>query len=176
MGGAYRYGNLYATGYDMATAALSTALFNTGSICGTLTATDFCPSNWSQASNNGGWCNLPRPHFDLAEPIFLKSGHYKASIIPVAYCSVTCVKRGTIRFTINGNPFFNLVTILMIRGDRIGWYSMTRNWVQNWQCNWKLMGQGIWFMVTTSDGRVTTSRVVDSNWQFGQTFQGAQVA
>jgi len=38
------------------------------------------------------------------------------------------------------------------------------------------MGQGIWFMVTTSDGRVTTSRVVDSNWQFGQTFQGAQVA
>ncbi|CAM6023788.1 unnamed protein product [Sphagnum balticum] len=63
-----------------------------------------------------------------------------------------------------------------IRGDRIGWYPMTRNWGQNWQCNWKLMGQGIWFMVTTSDGRVTTSRDADSNWQFGQTFQGAQVA
>jgi len=63
-----------------------------------------------------------------------------------------------------------------IRGDCIGWYPMTRNWGQNWQCNWKLMGQGIWFMVTTSDGRVTTSRVADSNWQFGQTFQGAQVA
>ncbi|CAM6072359.1 unnamed protein product [Sphagnum tenellum] len=56
-----------------------------------------------------------------------------------------------------------------IRGDRIGRYPMTRNWGQNWQCNWKLM-------VTTSDGRVTTSRVADSSWQFGQTFQGAQVA
>jgi hypothetical protein len=99
---------------------------------------------------------------------------------------INCVKAGGIRFTINGNPFFNLVTItnvggsgivvaVRMRGDHTAWYPMARNWGQNWQCSWKLVGQGISFMVTTSDGRVTTSRVANANWRFGQTFEGAQV-
>ncbi|CAO2037998.1 unnamed protein product [Urochloa humidicola] len=205
MGGACGYGNLYSQGYGTRTAALSTALFNDGASCGqcykiacdrkragpmfckpgvtvTVTATNLCPPNWGYP--DGGWCNTVRPHFDMAQPAWEKIGaDTRNGIIPVMYRRVPCVKRGGVRFTINGHDYFNLVLVanvaaagsiksmdVKISGSD-NWMPMARNWGANWHSLAYLSGQMLSFRVTDTDGQTLEfTNVVPKGWKFGQTF------
>ncbi|KAE8784772.1 Expansin-A24 [Hordeum vulgare] len=210
MGGACGYGNLYSAGYGTRTAALSTVLFNDGAACGqcykiacdrkladpmwcrpgvsvTVTATNFCPPNNALPSDNGGWCNPPRPHFDMAQPAWEKIGVYKGGIIPVMYQRVPCVKKGGVRFKIDGHDYFNLVTVMNIAAagsiksmdvkssDSNDWMTMSRNWGANWHSLANLTGKILSFRLTDTDGRTLEfNNIVPGGWKFGQTFASKQ--
>ncbi|ESW35257.1 hypothetical protein PHAVU_001G219700 [Phaseolus vulgaris] len=206
MGGACGYGNLYIDGYGIRTAALSTVLFNDGKACGgcytifcnakkapqwclrgtsiTITATNFCPPNYALPNDNGGWCNPPRPHFDMSQPAFETIAKYKAGIVPIFYRKVMCKRNGGIRFTIHGKNYFELVVIsnvggvgeisrVWIKASKINqWESMTRNWGANWQSLKYLNGQSLSFKVQLVNGETRTAyNVAPSNWRFGQSFR-----
>ncbi|KAJ7972324.1 Expansin [Quillaja saponaria] len=203
-GGACGYEDVVQEGYGLDTAALSSVLFNNGQTCGAcyeikcdspkwckgrsqsllVTATNLCPPNYYQSSDNGGWCNPPREHFDLASPAYLKIAEYKAGIVPVKYRRVPCNKQGGIRFTITGNPYFNQILVwnvggagdvisVQVKGTKLKWTPLKRIWGQKWETDAMLAGESLTFRVQASDGRYTTSwRVAPKNWQFGQTFEG----
>ncbi|XP_058729982.1 expansin-A9-like [Vicia villosa] len=204
-GGACGYDDVVKDGYGLDTVALSTVMYKKGRTCGacyqikcvdcpgckegkpsiTVTATDLCPPNYAQSSDSGGWCNPPRQHFDLAKPAYLKIADYKAGIVPIKYRRVPCKRKGGIRFTITGNPYFNLVKVSNVGGagdvvavhvkgdDKLKWTQLKRNWGQKWETNAMLCEETLTFRVRTSDGRTSTSKqVAPKGWQFGQTFVG----
>ncbi|OWM74839.1 hypothetical protein CDL15_Pgr004606 [Punica granatum] len=203
MQGACGYGDLFRQGYGLETTALSTALFNDGQACGAcfeivcannpqwcikgagsiiVTATNFCPPNYSKPNDN--WCNPPLKHFDLSMPMFTKLAYYKAGITPVKYRRTPCKKQGGIKFEFRGNPYWTLVLVynvagagdvtnVKIKGSKTGWIQMSRNWGQNWQTGTILTGQSLSFQLTDSDrNTVEINNVAPSNWQFGQIYDG----
>lgn len=193
----YRY---QLSQYGVMTTALSTSLFRAGAACGacfqircwadsgclpghatlTVTATNLCPPG-----SYGGWCDLPKAHFDLSEPAFSRIARVPFGHVQIIYRRVRCAKSGGILFTINGHTFFNLVLVsnvggagdavsVAVKGSRTGWLNMQRSWGQNWEIGGNLNGQSLSFRVTTSDRRTVMSyNVVPRHWQFGQTFVGS---
>jgi len=137
MDGACGYGNLYSQGYGSRTAALSTPLFASGSGCGqcyelrcvnsrwcnpgspsvVVTGTNLCPPNWNLPSDNGGWCNPPRQHFDMAPPSFLILAPRVAGIVPVQFRRVPCQRSGGIRFYVQGNYYWLLLYVMNVGGS-----------------------------------------------------------
>ncbi|CAI0469347.1 unnamed protein product [Linum tenue] len=149
------------------------------------TATDHCPPNPSLPNDNGGWCNPPLEHFDIAHPAFGQLAEEKSGIIPVEYRRVPCQKRGGIRFTILGNPWFIQVIVtnvagagdvksVMVKGDKVPWTRMERDWGETWKTGvHELVGESLTFRVKTTDGRSCTAwHVAPKDWQFGQTYEG----
>ncbi|KAI3855276.1 hypothetical protein MKW92_030336 [Papaver armeniacum] len=198
-GGACGYSDPMKQGYGVETTALSTVLFNDGLACGAcyevrcvdskwchpdvsvqVTATNFCPPGGE------GWCSPPNQHFDLTQPMFLKIAEYQSGIVPVQFRRISCIKQGGIKFGLEGNPNFILVTVfnvggvgdvhgMSIKGSDGNWIAMSRNSGQKWQTGEQLVGKSLSFQVTTSDGNMVQSDdVAPSNWQFGQTYEGKQ--
>ncbi|XP_057535406.1 expansin-A23-like [Amaranthus tricolor] len=205
MYGACGYHNLFEQGYGLETAALSTALFNNGLACGScyeiqcinspncipradsikITATNFCPPNYTKTVDI--WCNPPQKHFDLSLKMFIKIGIQKAGVIPVQFRRISCIKKGGIKFLLQGNSGWLLVLVFNVGGagdvanmkikgsNSNNWVQMSRNWGQNWQVSYGMVGQGLSFQITTSDRKmVQADNVVPSNWKFGQTFEAKQ--
>ncbi|CAM6101298.1 unnamed protein product [Calypogeia fissa] len=199
MGGACGYGNLYSFGYGTNTAALSNALFNNGLSCGacfmlqcitsqsnwcyqgaslTVTATNNCPQG-----SFGGWCDFPKLHFDLAYPAFTQLAQEVGGVIPVQYRRVSCNKQGGIRFTMQGNPWFDYVLVsnvggggdvqsLAIQGGSSGFIPMQHNWGQFWSTGTNLVGQPLSFNVVLGSGVSQEFwNVADSGWFFGGTYE-----
>ncbi|KAJ8767657.1 hypothetical protein K2173_018215 [Erythroxylum novogranatense] len=204
MGGACGYGNLFQNGYGTDTAALSTVLFNNGYACGTcyeiqcaqsphcfsgassttITATNVCPPNWSQDSNNGGWCNPPRVHFDMSKPAFMKIADWTAGIIPVMYRRVPCARPDGLRFTFQGNGYWVLVYVMnvggggdvagmWVKGSKTDWISMSHNWGASYQAFASLGGQALSFKLISKTTKETIFawNVAPSNWNAGLTYK-----
>ncbi|KAJ3689655.1 hypothetical protein LUZ61_018819 [Rhynchospora tenuis] len=200
--GACGYGSLF-NGYGTDTAALSSVLFQDGYSCGqcyqircngspacyagspivTVTATNLCPPNWALDSNNGGWCNPPRTHFDMSKPAFNKIAQTRAGIVPVMYRRVPCTRYGGMRFAMQGNMYWLLVYVLnvggagdvcdmSVKGSNTNWIRMSHNWGVSFQAFSVLGGQSLSFQITsyTTKQTITAWNVAPTYWSIGLTY------
>jgi len=115
--------------------------------------------------------------------MFLKIAEYKGGVVPVMYRKVKCLKKGGVKFELNGNPYWLLVLVynvggagnvvgMNIKGSNSSWTNMSRNWGQNWQTWENLKGQSLSFRVTTGDGKKKVFKnVAPADWQLGHTYE-----
>ncbi|KAG2681319.1 hypothetical protein I3760_11G139500, partial [Carya illinoinensis] len=172
MGGACGYGNLFTNGYGTDTAALSSILFNNGYACGscyqikcyqskwcfgwvpftTVTATNLCPPNWSQDSNNGGWVPCQR------------SGGLRFSFQGNGYWLLVYV------MNVGGEGD---ISQIWVKGSRIGWTRMSHNWGASYQAFATLGGQSLSFRITsyTSKETLFAWNVAPNNWNVGLSYK-----
>ncbi|KAG6541352.1 hypothetical protein Mapa_017295 [Marchantia paleacea] len=198
-GGFCGYENPFTRGYGVTTVALSDSLLSNGLNCG---ACYEVKCKWEASDYTKKYCyqgmttvvsatNLSPPglngehHFDLTYPMFVKISNPESGRIPIQYRRVPCRKEGGIRFSMVGNPFWNLVLVynvggwgnvhsLYVRGSRTDWYYMNRNWGQNWQCSVNLTGQNLSFRVVLGNGQTMVfNNVADSDWKHGQTYEAS---
>ncbi|KAL0373145.1 UNVERIFIED_CONTAM: Expansin-A18 [Sesamum calycinum] len=175
---ATQWQNAYATFYGDDTASATM-----GSPVATVTATNLCPPNWSEDTNNGGWCNPPRSHFDMAKPAFMKIAQWNGGIVPVMFRRVPCMRQGGIRFSFQGNGYWLLVyamnvagggdiASMWVKGSKTGWISMSHNWGASYQAFATLGGQALSFKLTsyTSHETIIAYNVAPANWQVGMTY------
>ncbi|KAG6541863.1 hypothetical protein Mapa_016691 [Marchantia paleacea] len=205
MGGACGYGNLISRGYGLYTSALSSTLFNNGLTCGAcfelrcnaassmmchatagsirVTATNLCPENLATPIKDGRWCNPSQLQFDVAHSAFQMLAKPMVGVIPIQYRRVPCEKKGGVRFTLNGNSWFNLVLVhnvggdgnvvaVQLKGSRTSWSTMKQSWGQNWELRENLQGQVLSFRIITEFGKtLVLPDVAEANWRFGQTYE-----
>ncbi|KAJ8513327.1 hypothetical protein OPV22_003761 [Ensete ventricosum] len=165
VGGACGYGDLGKSGYGMATAGLSEALFEKGAACGgcyevrcveelryclpgtsiVLTATNFCAPNYGLPADAGGICNTPNHHFLMPIQAFEKIAIWKAGVMPIQYRRVKCIREGGVRFTIDGKGFFYTVLISNVAGagdiTAVKIKGSATGWLpmgRNWGQNWHI--------------------------------------
>lgn len=96
---------------------------------------------------------------------------------------VSCNKQGGIRFTIEGNPYFDYVLVtnvggggdvqsLSIQGGNGGFIPMNHNWGQFWSAGANLVGQPLSFTVVLGSGVAQQFwDVADNSWGFGSTYE-----
>ncbi|KAI5016191.1 hypothetical protein ZWY2020_006042 [Hordeum vulgare] len=137
------------------------------------------PSQLCLSSDNGGWCNTPRQHFDMSQPAWENIAIYRAGFVLVLYQHVKCWRQGGVTYTIAGFNYFELmlitniadsnsVVMASIKVSSIGWIQMSRNWGANWQCLYGLAGQAPSFAVTTIGRQyLLFEDVVPTWWKFG---------
>ncbi|CAL5045230.1 unnamed protein product [Urochloa decumbens] len=209
-GGACGYGaSDIASLYSTYTAALSTPLFADGNGCGRcyeircansrwcnpgspsviVTGTNLCPPNWYLPSDNGGWCNPPRQHFDMAPPSFYRLAARVAGIIPVQFRRVPCARpAGGVRLCLQGNNYWLLVYVMNVAGGGdVGGLAVKRagdpdcNYVQashNWGITFQVFGalgnkQGLVFKITSPQQTIVVDDAVPAWWTTGLCYQGS---
>ena len=201
MAGACGYGNLYATGYGVLTAAISQVMWNDGFSCGacyevacvgsqyvqgpvcnpttvTVTISNLCPTEGNPL------CAPPFHHLDMSEPAWaVLSPKRVAGVLQTKMRRVPCPRQGGLRFMLSGNPFY-LQTLVFnvggagdIRGVEVSadggpWMQMEHNWGAQYSIKQGLLGKALGFRITSSSGDVlTVNNAAGSNWYIGQTVQ-----
>lgn len=205
MGGACGYGNLYATGYGTLTAAASIEMWNSGAVCGScwevrcrqdaplsgkycipgasvvVTVTNQCPQG-----SEGGWCDRPQHHLDMAYPAWEKiASSGKAGVVETEMRQVPCPnKDGGVSFMISGNAFWTQVLVYNVAGpgdlakvevsadSGETWSSLSRNWGTIWSGGGGLLGHSLsWRLTSIMDSKVLEIHdCIPDNWYLGGTY------